>query len=75
MIWEAGVGKVLSYEGEARNAHDRYAVAVKVTGITDIVGHLPRKVSRACLLFVKVRTDKFVCTWRRFVSFNRESFN
>ena len=26
-------------EREARNAHDGYAVAVKMTGATDIVGH------------------------------------
>ena len=39
-IWEAAVGEVLSCERKARNAHDdRNAVAVKVTGTTDIVGH------------------------------------
>ena len=46
-IWKAAVGKVLTCEREACNAHDRYAVAVKMTGTTDsvawpladIVGH------------------------------------
>ena len=46
-IWKAVVGKVLSCEREAHNAHDRYAVAVKMTGtanivawtLADIVGH------------------------------------
>ena len=51
-IWEAAAGEVLSCEREARNAHDRYDVAVKMTGTTDIVGHLPWKVSRVCLLFL-----------------------
>ena len=45
-------GEVLSCEREACNAHDHYDVAVKMTGTTDIVGHLPRKVSRVCLLFL-----------------------
>ena len=39
-------------EKEACNAHDCYAVAVKVTGTTDIVGHLPWKLSRVCLHFL-----------------------
>ena len=30
-IWEAAVGEVLSCEREARNAHDHYDVAVKMT--------------------------------------------
>ena len=36
-IWKAAVGEVLSCEGQARNANDCYAVAVKLTGTTDIV--------------------------------------
>ena len=43
-IREAAVGEVLSCKMEARNAHHRCVVAVKVTGTTNIVGHLPRKV-------------------------------
>ena len=33
----ATVGEILSCEREARNAHDRYVVAVKMTGTSDIV--------------------------------------
>ena len=51
-IWEAAVGEVLNCERKAHNAHDRYAVAVKVTGTIDIVKHFSRKVSRVCLLFL-----------------------
>ena len=47
------VGEVPSYEKETHNAHDRYAVAVKVTGTTDIVGHLPRKLSNVRSLFLR----------------------
>ena len=60
-IWEAAVGEVLSCERKARIAHDRYAVAVKVTGTTDIVGHLPWKVSRVCSLFLR-RGGTLDCT-------------
>ena len=50
-IWEAAVGEVLACEREPRNATDRYAVAVKKDGT--IIGHLPRKVSRVCSLFLR----------------------
>ena len=45
--------KLLSCEREACNVHDRYAVAVKMTGTTDNVGHFPWKESRVCLLFLR----------------------
>ena len=50
-IWEAAVGEILVCEREPRNAADRYAVAVKKDGM--IIGHLPRKVSRVCSLFLR----------------------
>ena len=50
-IWEAAVGEILVCEREPRNAADRYAVAVKKDGT--IIGHLPRKVSRVCSLFLR----------------------
>ena len=39
-------------EREPRNSTDRYAVAVKKDGT--IIGHLPRKISRVCSLFLGV---------------------
>ena len=39
-LWKATVGEVLSYAREARNAPDRFAVAMKITGATDTVEHL-----------------------------------
>ena len=50
-IWEAVVGEILACEREPKNAADRYAVAVKKDGT--IIGHLPRKVSGVCSLFVR----------------------
>ena len=47
----AAVGEELVCEREPHNCHDRYAVAVKRTGI--IIGHLPRKLSKQCSLFLR----------------------
>ena len=58
-VWEAAVGEVLACEREPRNAEDKYAVAVKKDGT--IVGHLPRKVSRVCSLFLR-RGGHIRCT-------------
>ena len=46
--WEAAVGEELDCERELNNAHDHYAVAVKRMEV--VVGHLPCKLSRLCLL-------------------------
>ena len=58
-IWEAAVGEVLICEREPRNAKDGYAVAVKKDGT--VIGHLPRKVSRVCSLFLR-RGGSIHCT-------------
>ena len=48
-IWKAAVCKVLSCEREPHNAHDRYAVAVKMTGTTDIVAWTLANIVGHCL--------------------------
>ena len=58
-IWMAAVGEELVCEREPHNSHDRYAVAVKRMGI--IIGHLPRKLSKLCLLFLR-RGGSIFCT-------------
>ena len=50
-IWSASVGEVLPCEREPANSTGRYAVAVTKDGV--IIGHLPRKVSRVCSLFLR----------------------
>lgn len=64
-IWEAAIGEHLACEGENANNHDHYAVAVLKD--RTIVGHLPRKVSRVCSLFLR-RGGRIDCvvtgTWR-----------
>lgn len=50
-IWTAIVGEELICQREPTNPSDRYAVAVMRSG--QIIGHLPRKVSRACSIFIR----------------------
>ena len=42
--WSPSVGDEFELEIEELNRHDRYAVAIKVSG--DIVGHVPREFSK-----------------------------
>ena len=49
-MWEAATGEVLICEREFHNIRNRYAVAVETSGT--IIGHLPRKLSRVCSLFL-----------------------
>ena len=49
--WTAAVGEMLCCAREVGNVLDRYAVSVLKDG--DIVGHLPRKISKVCSLFLR----------------------
>ena len=49
-IWTSTLGEILSCRREEDNYHDRFAVAV-VKG-SDVVGHVPRKISTICSLFL-----------------------
>lgn len=48
--WESEIGETLICEREPSNVDDRYAVGVKRDG--EIVGHLPKKISRVSSLFL-----------------------
>ena len=50
-IWTAVLGEVLLTQRELHNVTDRYAVAVKKHS-GETVGHLPRKISRLCSMFI-----------------------
>ena len=50
-IWEAAVGEVLMCHREPTNSSDRYAVAVIKSA--EIIGHLPRKLSKICSLVLR----------------------
>ena len=49
-IWEAAFGVVLQCQRERSNRHDPYAVAVVKDG--NVVGHVPRKLSAICAMFL-----------------------
>ena len=50
-VWAAAVGEVLICRREPTNSADRYAVAVLKE--ETIIGHLPRKMSKICSLFLR----------------------
>ena len=49
--WIAMMGEMLACERDPRNQHDRYTVSVKKGNTT--VGHLPKKISKLCSLFIR----------------------
>ena len=53
-IWEAEEDEILACIKDRRNRHDPYAVAV--TKSKTVVGHLPRKISTVCSLFLSTGT-------------------
>ena len=57
--WQAAIGEKLECDREPENSCDRYAVAVKRSGV--VIGHLPRKLSRVCSLFLR-RGGVISCT-------------
>ena len=57
--WTPALGKELTCQREEGNPYDVYAVAVK-TDAGIVVGHLPRKISAACSLFLR-RSGTIVC--------------
>ena len=50
-VWEPELGEELQCRRERVNAQDMYAIAVIKD--TNVVGHLPRKISRICSLFIR----------------------
>ena len=50
--WTPSVGEILICERESGNASDLYAMAIKKG--SEVVGHVPRKMSAACSLFLQL---------------------
>ena len=50
-IWREAIGEELECDREPENSCDCYAVCVKRSEV--IIGHLPRKLLRVCLLFLR----------------------
>ena len=49
-IWDAALGEQLRCQREPTNPHDAYSVAVLKSGV--VVGHVPRRISSVCSLFL-----------------------
>ena len=58
-IWNASIGEGLECQRETGNPHDVFAVAVLKSGI--VVGHVPKKISSICSLFLR-RGGAIRCT-------------
>ena len=50
-VWDASLGEELPCQREPENSHDPFAVAVVRAGVT--VGHVPRRISSVCSLFIR----------------------
>ena len=50
-IWRAAMGEELECDREPENSCNCYAVVVKRSRV--VIGHLPRKLSRVCSLFLR----------------------
>ena len=57
-MWEAVVGEELACQRERENSEDPFAVAV-MKGET-IVGHVPRRISAVCAMFIR-RGGSILC--------------
>ena len=53
-FWTPVINEELVCAQESGNSHDPYAVAIKKGSV--VVGHVPRKISAICLLFLRVET-------------------
>ena len=51
LIWEPVIGEELQCEREPENIHDRYTISVVKQ--RQIVGHVPRTISRPCSVFIQ----------------------
>ena len=49
--WDPAIGDKFNAEIQVSNRHDRYTVAVKVN--QDMVGHVPREISKVLFYFIK----------------------
>ena len=70
-FWTPRIGETLSCERKEGNTSDPYAVAVCESVNARIIGHIPRKISSACSLFLGQEGNIIsciVCGNRRYSS-------
>lgn len=59
-VWTPNVDEMLHCKAQHNNTTDQYAVAV-CTSDGKIVGHVPRKISRVCWLFLRKPEHELLC--------------
>ena len=59
-IWTPTIGETLICKQEGGNAHDRYIVGCYKPDST-LVGHVPKKISILCNLFLRDATNRITC--------------
>ena len=50
-IYDPAIGEVVQCEREPRNVVDQYSVTIMKGGV--VVEHMPRRIARLCLLFLR----------------------
>ena len=60
VVWTPFVGEILSLKREAQNRYDNRAVAV-MKG-EQLVGHVPRPISRQTFYFLSYAGNRVICT-------------
>ena len=59
--WKPTLNEELNCYKEEDNPHDPYAVAVTKSDLKTVVGHVPRKISAACYLFLAIKENSLAC--------------
>ena len=68
-IWTPFIGETLSCSRETSNLHDPFAV--KVLKTDEIVGHLPKKISSTCNIFLR-KGGTITCRVNETRSYSRD---
>ena len=71
-IWNPAVGELLVCEREPHNATDRYSITITKAGA--VVGHLPRKSSKLCSLFLQRWHNTLHSDWNFVINFRCQKF-
>jgi hypothetical protein len=58
-VWQPALGEIVFCERERTNRHDPFAVAIINNG--NIVGHIPKKISAACSMFLRKSGESITC--------------
>ena len=52
-MWRPVIGEQVETFCETGNSHDKHAVAVTLGNAADVVGHIPKEISKTCFYFIR----------------------